>query len=318
MSPVPGPAPTAAVIGGVAWNLLVEVPRLPTDLTTLHATGHREGIGGTGAGKALHLAHLGVRTRLHALVGDDAAGTAVTRTLAVSGVHLAAWPDPAGTERHLNLLDPHGDRVSVFLDHSSPDPDLDPEDLLALTEGADLVFVSLTQYSRRVLPLLAARQVPVWVDLHDWDGRPSAFHQPFLDHGRYVFVSDVRLPDWSEVAADLAGARDLVVVTHGRRGATAFRHGRDPLRVPPYDAGPAVDANGAGDAFSVGVAYGRVQGWDWPTCLRAGAVLAGGCVTSPHLADPRFDAAWLGERLDARPGERPGGRPVERPAGGSG
>ena len=97
---------TAAVIGGVAWNLLVEVPHLPTDLTTIHATGHREGIGGTGAGKALHLARLGICTRFHALVGEDEPGAHVRKALQEAGVSLSAWPDPAGTERHLNLMDP--------------------------------------------------------------------------------------------------------------------------------------------------------------------------------------------------------------------
>ena len=251
---------TAAVIGGVAWNLLVEVPHLPTDLTTIHATGHREGIGGTGAGKALHLARLGVPTRLHALVGDDGPGDRVRRALAEAGVALCAWPDPAGTERHLNLLDPRGDRVSIFLDHSSRDPDVPSGELEEVCRGAELAFVSLTHYSRRVLPLLAAGGRPVWVDLHDWDGGPSEFHDPFVEHGTHVFMSDVRLEDPLATATRLAAERSIVVVTHGSRGATAFFPDREPIYVPPYDAGPVVDTNGAGDAFSVGVAYGCARG----------------------------------------------------------
>ena len=288
---------TAAVVGGVAWNLLVEVPHLPTDLTTLHATGHREGVGGTGAGKALHLARLGIATRLHALVGADEAGGHARGALEEAGVALTAWPDPAGTERHLNLMDPHGDRVSIFLDHSSPDPDVSAEELDELCAGADLVFVSLTHYARRVLPLLSTAGRPVWVDLHDWDGRPSEFRDPFLEHGTHLFVSDVRLDDPLATATELAGEKALVVVTHGSRGATAFFPDREPLFVPAYDAGPVADTNGAGDAFSVGVAYGCAMGWDWGRALQAGAVVAGGCVASPHLADPGLSPAWLEERL---------------------
>ena len=117
---------SAAVIGGVAWNLLVEVPPSadrPDDVARHRAP---EGIGGTGAGKALHLARLGIRTRLHALVGEDEPGGHVRESLSDAGVELTAWPDPAGTERHLNLLDPHGDRVSIFLDHATPDPGVPP------------------------------------------------------------------------------------------------------------------------------------------------------------------------------------------------
>jgi acarbose 7IV-phosphotransferase len=288
---------TAAVIGGVAWNLLVEVPHLPADLTTLHATSHREGIGGTGAGKALHLARLGVTTRFHALLGEDAPGGRVRKVLDDAGVALTAWPDPAGTERHLNLMDPRGDRVSIFLDHATPDPDVTPESLAAFCADADMAFVSLTHYAGRVLPLLAASGRPVWVDLHDWDGEPDGFRDPFIEHGSHVFVSDVRLDDPLDTATRLVEGKELVVVTHGSHGATAFFPDREPLFVPAYDAGRVVDTNGAGDAFSVGVAYGLAQGWDRGRALQAGAVVAGGCVTSPHLADPELSADWLEQRL---------------------
>jgi sugar/nucleoside kinase (ribokinase family) len=288
---------TAAVVGGVAWNLLVQVPRLPTDLTTLHAEGHRWAVGGTGAGKALHLAGLGVATRLHALVGEDENGDHVREAMDAAGVELNAWPDPQGTESHLNLMDPRGDRLSIFLERSTADPAVTAEELLAFTRGADLVFVSLTEYSRRVLPLLASEGVPVWVDLHDWDGGDGDFQRPFVEHGDYLFVSDVRLDDPLELATRLAADRRLVVVTHGSRGATAFFPDREPLFVPAYDAGPVRDSNGAGDAFSVGVAYGVARGWDLPRSLQAGAVLAGGCVAAPDMVDPDLTPEWLESRL---------------------
>lgn len=291
------PGISAAVVGGVAWNLLVKVPRLPTDLTTLHSDGHRWAVGGTGAGKALHLAHLGVDTRLHALVGEDEAGGEVRRVMQQAGVSLTAWPDPQGTESHLNLLDPRGDRLSIFLDRASADPDVSAEALLDFTAGADLVFVSLVEYSRRVLPLLAEQGVPVWVDLHDWDGEDSDFRRPFVEHGDYLFVSDVRLDDPLRLATGLAATRRLVVVTHGPRGATAFFPDREPLFLPPYDAGPVRDTNGAGDAFSAGVAYGVARGWDLPRSLRAGAVLAGGCVAAPNIVNPGLTPEWLESRL---------------------
>lgn len=288
---------SATVIGGAAWNLLVDLPRLPTDLRTLHALGYRYGVGGTGAGKALHLARLGLRTRLHALVGQDADGDSVRQALTAAGVELTAWPDPQGTEHHLNLMDPHGDRVSIFLNRSTADPDVAAEELMEVARGADLVFVSLTDYARRVLPLLRAAEVPVWVDLHDWDGSESDYHGDFVEHGTYLFVSDVRLDDPLELCTRLAATRKLVVVTHGSRGATAFFPDREPFFVASYDAGSVVDTNGAGDAFSVGVAYGHLAGWDWPRCLQAGAVVAAGCVASAELADPALSPDWLLQRL---------------------
>jgi acarbose 7IV-phosphotransferase len=90
--------------------------------------------------------------------------------------------------------------------------------------------------------------------------------------------------------------REIVVVTHGRHGATALLPGHDPLFVPALEV-EAVDPNGAGDAFCAGVTFGRSRGWGWPRALAAGAVVAAGCVASPHLADPALSPAWLNHRL---------------------
>ena len=291
--------PVAAVIGGVSWNQVIDVPRLPVGRTeTLFATGSREGIGATGSGKALNLARLGFDTRLHALVGDDPEGDRACAELQGAGVRLQRVADPAGTERHVNLMDPEGRRASVYVNAGTHDPvdDMVSEAALAaFVSGADYVWVNLANYARRVLAPLAARGMPVWADVHDWDGQ-SDFHRDFVQAARYLFLSDEALDDPLGFAAHLARNRALVVVTHGRRGATAVLPGHDPLFVPalPVDA---VDPNAAGDAFCAGVAYGHSRGWDWPTALGAGAAVAAGCVASPHLADPGLSPAWLERRL---------------------
>ncbi|MDF2145005.1 carbohydrate kinase family protein [Knoellia sp. p5-6-4] len=294
--------PSAAVVGGVSWNQVIDVPRLPQGRTeTLFATAAREGIGATGSGKALNLARLGFATRLHALVGDDPEGDRAAAELADAGVDLTRVTDPAGTERHVNLMDPAGRRASVYVNGGTHDPDdsmVSAEELAAFTVGADYVWVNLANYARRVLPALAAADTPVWVDVHDWDGEQE-FHRDFVAAARYLFLSDEALDDAVGFAGHLARSRELVVVTHGSRGATALLPGHEPLFVPPVEV-DAVDPNGAGDAFCAGVAYGHSRGWDWPRSLRAGAAVAAGCVASPHLADPTLDEQWLERQVGVR------------------
>jgi sugar/nucleoside kinase (ribokinase family) len=293
--------PVAAVIGGVSWNQVIDVPRLPSGRTeTLFATGSREGIGATGSGKALNLARLGFDTRLHALVGDDPEGDRAAAELAGVGVRLHRVTDPEGTERHVNLMDPEGRRASVYVNGGTHDPDhatVSAAGLAGFAAGASYVWVNLANYARRVLSPLAARGIPVWADVHDWDGQ-NEFHRDFVDAARYLFLSDEALEDAVGFAAHLARDRELVVVTHGRRGATALLPGHDPLFVPARTV-EAVDPNGAGDAFCSGVAYGHSRGWDWPRALAAGAAVAAGCVASPHLADPGLSPSWLERRLDS-------------------
>jgi acarbose 7IV-phosphotransferase len=294
--------PSAAVIGGVSWNQVIDVPRLPQGRTeTLFATAAREGIGATGSGKALNLARLGFATRLHALVGDDPEGDRAAAELAAAGVELCRVPDPAGTERHVNLMDPSGRRASVYVNAGTHDPDdavVSAGELAAFAAGADYVWVNLANYARRVLPELAARGIPVWADVHDWDGQHD-FQRDFVDAARYLFLSDEALDDAVTFAARLARSRELVVVTHGSRGATALLPRQEPLFVPPVEV-EAVDPNGAGDAFCAGVVWGHSRGWDWPRALRAGASVAAGCVASPHLADPALSGEWLEGQVAAR------------------
>jgi sugar/nucleoside kinase (ribokinase family) len=278
---------SAAVIGAASWNELVELPRpLPLDsVDTVFANGSRTTLGGTGAGKAVNLAQLGFATRLQALLGDDMNGDRVRRALGAAGVEVHTWTDPAGTERHLNLMDPDGRRQSIYLSSSSPDPDLSGEDLAAFARDADYVFVSLAEYARRALAPLAADDVPIWVDLHDWDGQ-AEFHRDFADHGQYVFLSDERLDDPVGFARSLVRDKTLVVVTHAASGATAFLPEHEPLHVPAQRVEAPLDSNGAGDAFCAGVAFGRSRGWGWVDALRAGAYVAARSVASTGLSDP--------------------------------
>ena len=288
--------PAAAVIGCVSWNQIIDLPVLPAGRTqTLFATASREGIGGTGSGKALDLARLGFDTRLHALIGADAAGARAIGELRAAGVDVHAFDDPAGTERHVNLMDPHGRRVSLYLNGGSADPEVTGEQLAAFVSGADYVWVNIANYARRVLPLLLERGTPMWVDVHDWDGR-NDYHREFVEAASYLFLSDEALDDAVGFASHVAKTKQLVVVTHGKAGATALLAGHDPLFVPAHDV-DAVDPNGAGDAFCAGVCYGHFRGWGWTRALAAGAAAAAGCVRTPHLSDPELSPVWLERQL---------------------
>ena len=199
-------------------------------------------IGGTGAGKALHLALLGVETRLHLLVEDGTPSASERGFLEAVGVQVTAAAEPAELVKELH--------------HS------------------DLVFAGLCEHTRRVLPLLREAGIRPWVDLHEWDGEPSALHDPFIEAAGYVVLSDLELDNPLRTAEKLLPGKELVVLTHGKRGATAFFPDTQPLFVPPHDAAGATETDGADDAFCAGTAHGRVLGWDWPRALRNGAAVA--------------------------------------------
>jgi acarbose 7IV-phosphotransferase len=276
----------AVIIGGVSWNRIIHLDRLPDPAPrTIHARRTYEALGGTGAGKSWNLAALGWEVDLVAALGDDHAGDLAREAVAGLGVRFHAIDDPAGTEQHTNLMAPDGRRISIYTTASSGDVPLDEGSIVDLAVGADLVCVNILGHCRRVLAPLREAGVRLWTDVHDYDGI-DPYHRAFVEAASAVQVSSDRLPDWRQWAdARLAAGADVVVVTHGRAGADA--NDGSGWRHAPADRVDAVDTNGAGDAFFAGFVTARTGGADLDRAVAAGAEAAARSVQSEGLG-PSF------------------------------
>lgn len=281
--------PHVLVVGPVSWNVLVHLDDLPDAVPqTLLARRYHETVGGTSAGKALNLRRLGIDVTLSTVVADDEAGARVLARLRAAGVDVQARPAAAGTERHVNLMDAAGRRVSVYLELSRERDDggtarpEGPPGLRSALATADAVVVDLADHSRPVLRAALAAGRDVWCDLHDYDG-VNPFHEEFAAAARHVVASHERLPDPVRFVRERvdAGAH-LAVCTLGADGAVALERGG---RVERVAAEPAdvVDTNGAGDAFLAGFLAAHLAGRPLAERLRAGARAAAACVASPDL-----------------------------------
>ena len=277
--------PQVFVAGPVSWNRLVLLDELPEPRPhTVFATGHRTVLGGTSAGKALNLAHLGVRVTLRTVVGDDEPGRLITDALTAGGVELIAEVVPGPSEQHLNLMTPDGGRLSIYLDQPVlAEPRHDDRALTALAE-ADAAVIDLADHAR---PLLAAARragVPVWCDVHDYDGK-AEFHRDFAaaDH---LFLNDDGMPEAELLDFATSRGGRATVVTRGAWGAFAAVDG-ELHHVSAVPVERIVDTNGAGDAFLSGYLSAHLTGADTPTALAAGAEQAARCLGSPDLAPRR-------------------------------
>jgi sugar/nucleoside kinase (ribokinase family) len=276
----------ALVVGGASWNRMIHLPELPgSRARTMFATRSWEAVGSSGAGKALNLARLGWDTTLWALVGRDSRGARLRAGLAAGGVELLAVDDPAGTMHHVNLMAPDGERISIFAEPGTLDLAVDPGPLVPRAVAAELVAVSIFEHCRRVLAPLQAAGVPIWVDLHDYDGE-NPYHDDFIEAASYLQLSRVALTRWRQFAElrVAAGCR-VVVVTAGADGAQVLTaDGWTAVAAEPVAA--VVDSNGAGDAFLAGFATGWALGRDVVECGRRGARAAADAVRSDQLAAP--------------------------------
>lgn len=289
------------VNGPASWNTLVEVEALPDPVSqTIFASGHRDGLGGTSAGKAVSLAALGVDVVLRTVLGDDEHGSLVRAALAHDRIRLQVVEASTGeTERHLNLMAADGGRLSIYLALPTAAPPADPA---AGLRGARVAVLDLAAGS---LPLIAearALGVPVWCDVHDDDGRQE-FQRPFADGADVVVVSEARLDDPRAYLVDRVsrGAR-LAVCTRGARGAIAL-DAQGWIEVGTAPVRSVVDTNGAGDGFVAGMIASHLAGGTTLESLALGAATGAIAVTTTELgarsATPERAAA-LARRVDVR------------------
>ena len=275
-------SPLVAVCGPASWNHLILLDHLPDPVPHMQfARRAWHTVGGTSAGKALHLAALGVQVRLCSPLGADDAGGRVRDALATAGVTIEAIASDR-TERHVNLMTDGGGRVSLYVSVPSPPADDDLDAAAAVVAAADVAVIDLSELGLLLLERDEVRQTPLWVDLHDFDGS-SAFHQPFLRAADTVFMNDDRTDDpWELMRSCLARGPRLAVCTRGAAGAVALEADgtRHEVAAVPADV---VDTNGAGDAFMAGFLAASLQGASVAESLKAAAVQARVAIESEHL-----------------------------------
>lgn len=275
---------TVVVCGPASWNHLITLDRLPEPVPHMQfALGDVHTLGGTSAGKALHLADLGTDSTLHALIGDDDAGRQAVAALSSAGVRFQAHPS-ARTERHVNLMTPAGERVSLYVATPSEASDPSVSLMAEAIAAADIAVVDLSGVGVSLVERRLAGEVgaPIWTDLHDYDG-VSAFHEPFARAADVVFMNDDATDDpWQLMAGCLDRAPRIAVCTLGSRGAIALSASGERASVPAHPVS-VVDTNGAGDAFFAGFLAASLAGDSLEGCLDAGARQAVVALSSEHL-----------------------------------
>jgi sugar/nucleoside kinase (ribokinase family) len=279
--------PRALIVGGVAFNTMIHLDRFPEPRPhTVFSQRYHETIGETGAGKALNLRKLGFDVTLHGLVGADTYGQRIEDHLRQQGIDFLRDIDPRGTERHVNLMNAEGGRISIYMAYATFEPVLDLSRLEALLPAHDYVVLNIINYARRLIPAVKRAGKELWCDIHDYDGR-NEYHGDFIEAADCVFMSSDAMSDYRPFMEHLIRrGKKLVVCTHGRHGSTALTsEGRwiDTPIVPGYTV---QDTNGAGDAFFAGFLFGHARRYPIEQCLRLASIVGGLCVTSEELAAP--------------------------------
>jgi len=282
------------IISGASYDSIIYLEKFPEAVPqTIHQSVFNEGPGSTGVGKAANLCLLGFDVSLQFLIGDDFYGNQIKNYLSTKPVTQLIDIDANGTERHVNLMNKKGQRISIFVNSSSSNPTIDYFKYEPIIEKADIVILNIIDYARNFIPLLKKHKKEIWTDLHDYnEGNP--YHEDFIEAADYIFLSSDNLTDYrTTMQKFIQRNKKLVVCTHGNKGATALTNEQKWHESPIIDKYKVIDTNGAGDAFFSGYLYAHNKNLPIEICLKYGHILGGLCVSSPEIATSELSVEFV-------------------------
>jgi len=285
------------VLGGASWNTMIYLDHLPDGKPkTIADAQFHDGAGSTGIGKAFALKQFEYDPTLHIVIGDDERGKKITAECEGRGISLTVDYDHAPTPQHFNLMDKDGQRISIFRENGSADPQVRTDRLAPIVAKADTIFLNITASSVPVLPLLEGTKAKVFVDLHDYDGQ-NPWHQQFIEHANMVQLSDEQLAQPEAVVQQLvARGIELVVLTRGKEGATLYTKD-ECIEIAPVKAN-VKDANGAGDTFAIALWHALQDGHSLADSGRFAASAASLCVESTDIVPKNLSSEAVNDRLN--------------------
>ncbi|MFB9903394.1 carbohydrate kinase family protein [Allokutzneria oryzae] len=286
------------VVGGVGVDTIVRVGELPLPVAdTIKVPPIRRYVGHTGNGVAMGCHSLGLRTHFADVIGDDPDGEFVLAHYARTGLPFDYRTHPSGTRCAVNLVDPGGQRTSLY-DGRHPDGmEVDAELYRPLLRKAKHAHLSIVDWARHALRDAVELGLTTSTDLHNWDG-VSEYRKDFAYGCDLVFLSAGKLGGrMAEVTGDILdrGRARAVIVMAGGQGSHLCLPGHPPRHVPPVELPPerVVDTNGAGDSYVAGFLYAYLAGRDWHACARAGSLAGAHAVCSPGTHTSFITAAEL-------------------------
>lgn len=269
------------VMGGTSYDTIIKLKKNPVLKGSYFARDAYERCGSTGTSKSVALKKLGAEVTLHTLLGEDETGNKIKAYLKANDIPFAADPAPSGTDRHFNILDDNGARISIFMPRSDEPPEIDAVRLEQLIADSDIIVLNIMDYNIPFIPLLQGKEV--WTDLHDYlDTDP--FYTPFIEASQYIFLSSDRLMDYRATMKKLGQSGKMIVATHGKDGSTAYWENRF-YEQDAHDF-TLLDSDGAGDNYFAGFLVEYLKKQNLERSLMTASVCGGLAIETRELVPP--------------------------------
>ncbi len=278
------------ILGGSSYDEVIRLKRLPQPSPQTLFAPSMKMVGSTGVGKAVALKRLGFNVALHVLEGADAEAKAIRSYLEANQITLITDPVEV-SEKHVNLVDEEGHRISIFTQTQPDRPAIDLERIETWIRWADLIVLNIIAYTKQLLGLIQASGKPVWTDLHDYE-EDNPYYEPFIAAADAIFLSHDRLKDPAKLASRwLREGKRFIVVTMGKQGSELFEANHPLVYEPILNRFPFVDPNGAGDSYFAGFLYGFATGKDLREAMIYGTICGGMAVASEEIASVELSSS---------------------------
>jgi sugar/nucleoside kinase (ribokinase family) len=269
------------VIGPIAWDTVVQVPRLPESGGFVQADQLLGRPGGAGANVAIALASTGVMVHMAGYVGDDDSGTKMRAVLTDSRIDIRHVATLSGhTSEVMILIEPSGERTMIGLYpdllHDAPVPvaAIQPGDVVYFAAWRDVFLPAMKDIADKgaLVTTVPAPVMPPDVPANYVIGSRAQYEGQ--DPGRWLMPSSGRLR--------------AQAVTRSADGALLYE--ADGMTTFPARLVPVVDTTGAGDAFAAGFLYKIADGHAAPEAVDVGIAWAAAAVQQSGSIPPPWSA----------------------------
>ena len=236
-------------VGLATRDTILAVPRHPAADELVMASDVAIAGGGPAATAAVTLARLGVQTSFVGAVGDDETGAFIREGLESEGVdvsELAVVPGRRSPESAI-YVGPGTRAIAAFRGDMGP-PRLTPR-AEQLCRDAAWVHVDQTGYG--AVPRDVRLSIDGGIPVEGLDLTGTALYGP---------TETALERDFGTAEAALAAGSEIVVVTRGARGCTAYTCDGDVIDAVAVPIDDPVSTLGAGDVFHGALLAGLVQG----------------------------------------------------------
>lgn len=295
-------APVVTVVGSANTDMIVRVPRLPARGETVLGGEFLSAGGGKGANQAIAARRLGSEVYFVARLGRDVFGDAALSAYEAEGLRtdFLVRDDRAPSGVALVIVEEAGENVIAVAPGANAR--LEPDDVRHASPAIARSDVLLTQLEvpldavRVALELARKAGVTTILNPAPATALPDDLY-PLVDvlnpnRGEVAALAGVQVADLdsAELAARRLLARGVrtVVVTLGGEGALVVT-GHEARPIPSYRVA-SVDAVGAGDAFSAGLAVALAKGAS-PAEAAGYACAVGALATTRAGAQPSLPTA---------------------------